>query len=124
MQEGPIPTWFSMDRDLKNFARLAQLGIIFIIFGIIIALLMVGFGPRDHDDWGPSGDLVDWAEKGIYVGAITFYIGVLMLSLSFLTIALFSPNLHIHLRVGLLIAMGLVLGPALSMSFYGIGYWF
>lgn len=115
---------FSLDKKSKNYAVMAQLGIVILIVGIIISLGMRGFGPReDEDEYGIQSDLEDWAIDVVFLGTIMFYIGVLLLSLALLTIALFGENLHIYFRVGLLIATGLILGPTLNASYYLIGIW-
>ena len=124
MQERPENMWLFLDPKSSNYAKLAQIGIILLIVGMIIALIMQGFGPRAEEDyWGDRGPLHDWAVKVVYIGLIIFYIGVLFLTFSLFTIAMFAPNIHIYARVGLLIAIGLIIGPTLTVAFYGTGLW-
>lgn len=114
----------NLDKKSKKYAEMAQIGIIILIVGIIITLGMRGFGPRERaDGFSDQGELKDWAVDIVFLGAIIFYIGVLLLSLGLLTIALFGNKIHIYMRVGLLIATGLILGPTLGASYYLVGLW-
>ena len=99
---------YNPDRITKKYGMLAQIGIIIIIIGIIIVICIRAIEI--------SGDA---ARAAYYGGQILFYIGLLLLVLSMFTIALFARNLHVYMRVALLITIGLLFSIPLQVS---LGY--
>jgi len=96
---------YKLDGVTKKYGILAQIGIIILMIGIIIVISV-----RALDLSG------DTAKVTYYGGQIIFYIGLLFLVLSMFTIALFAKNLHIYIRVALLITIGLLFSVPLQAS--------
>ena len=119
MVEKPELFKLNINKKTVNQIKYAQIGIIIMMIGIILSVGINGFGPRGKSDWaGERGDLDVGAIQGIYFGRILYYFGIMILCLSLLSIALQTKELHIHLRVGLLITMGLIIASIFSASYF------
>lgn len=112
---------FKLEPRMRIFGMIAIIAVIVLIVGILISVGLKGFGPREEDDYG-RGDMEEWVVKANHVGAMIYYIGVGALSFCLLTIALFSRRMHLYMRIGLIVATALLLGPTLNASYYLIGY--
>ena len=111
---------FSLDKRTKNISKISFLAIILIIIGIMVSVGIRGFGPREDEN--RMSELRDWAKKTMYVGALIYYVGVGILSICFLSMAFFAKRMHLYMRIGLIIATALLLGPTLNASYYLIGF--
>jgi len=101
-------TKYTLDETTRKYGILAQIGIIILVIGIIISMC--------YRIFDLSGDT---AKAVYYGGQVIFYIGLLFLVLSMFTIALFAKNLHVYIRVALLITIGLLFSIPLQAS---LGY--
>ncbi len=113
-----------LDSKSMKYAKLARIGILLIIFGILITMFFRGFGPREtRSKYMSQNNLKSWVQKVVFTGAMVFYLGVGLLSYSLLSIALFGKNIHLYLRIGLIIGVAMILGPTLNSSYYLVGMW-
>lgn len=113
---------FGIGDKARIYANIAKIGIIVLIIGIAISVGTRGFCPREKELYG-TPKLVDWAFKLTYIGALVYYLGVLLLSYSLLSTALFVRDMHIYLRAALLIALGLILGHTITAGYYLVWVW-
>ena len=115
---------FHLDSKSLSYAKLARIGIIIIIIGVLITMFVRGFGPRvGNREYMSQNPLEAWAQRVVFTGAMIFYLGVALLSYSLLSIALFGKNIHLYLRIGLIIGVALILGNTLGSSYYLVGIW-
>ena len=104
--------------EREKFIRLAQYGLIILIIGIVITRVI---SIVNSFDFGDADEALDDLFKFIQIiGIIVFYIGVLMFLLSLFSIAINDEDLHIYLRVALIIAIGLIVSIPLYSSTYGL----
>jgi hypothetical protein len=96
-----------LEWDKEKFVKLAQNGLITLIIALLIIRVISILSSFDYGDLKTDFDII---YKLIGIGAsVLFYIGVLYFLLSLFTIAIYDKDLHIYLRVALIIALGLII---------------
>lgn len=104
--------------EREKFIRSAQYGLVILIVGIVITRVIIIVNSYD---FGGADESLDDVFKFIQIiGIIVFYIGVLFFLLSLFSIAIHDEDLHIYLRVALIIAIGLIVSIPLYSSTYGL----
>ena len=104
--------------EREKFIKFAQYGLIILTIGIVITRVI---SIINSFDYGDNDETLDIVFKLIQIiGIIVFYIGVLLFLLSLFSIAIHDENLHIYLRVALIIAIGLIISIPLYSTTYGI----
>lgn len=86
---------FVTDKRIETYEKSAKIGIMIIIFGLIIALNLRAY-EKTHS-------------AGVFGFSIA-YVGVLILLFSLFSLSLYAKNLHIYIRIALLITIGLIVG--------------
>ena len=100
--------------ERAKFIKFAQYGLIILVIGIVITRMITILNSFDY---GRADEALDVVFKLIQImGIIVFYIGVLLFLLSLFSIAIHDEELHIYLRVALIIAIGLIVSIPLYSS--------
>ena len=106
-----------LEWNRKKFVRLAQIGFIMLILGLLLSSIISVLFSFDY------GEFYNEVHNGLRVFKIIsislFLFGVLFFILSMFTIALNDEDMHIYLRVALIISIGLIIAIPLY-SGYGI----
>jgi hypothetical protein len=92
----------------RNYVGLIMVGIIIIMIGGII-YISSGF-VDDPDDYSDIEDYTDTVRLITTVGNLILFIGIILLSMGLINGALKDDSLHPNIRLGMLIAMGLIIG--------------
>ena len=98
-----------------NYIRAVQIGILLVIIGIIITIGVEGFadsGSGGIYDFYPS--YPDWVNQAVTMGGIVYYIGLCTLLLGLFSLAIKAKELHIYLRVGLIVAFAIVFAAGMN----------
>jgi hypothetical protein len=98
----------------RPYIGLLLIGITILLIGGII-YMSVGFldDPDDNDGWGggdPWEDYRDTIRTMVTLGNVIQYVGIMVLSVGLILGALKDESLHANVRLGMLIAMGLIVG--------------
>ena len=106
-----------LEWEKKKFIKMAQKGLIFLIVGIVAMRIIIILASMDYNG---ARELFDVIYKVLSMGAvIIFYLGALFFLLALFTLAIRDEELHIYIRVALIIAIGLIISIPMST---GIGY--
>jgi hypothetical protein len=106
-----------LEWEKKKFIKMAQKGLIFLIFGIVAMRIIIILASMDYND---SREVFEIIYKVLSMGAILiFYLGALFLLLAMFTLAIRDEELHIYIRVALIITIGLIISIPMTS---GIGY--
>ena len=103
--------------DRKKFIKFAQIGLILFILGLLILNIV---SISSSFNFGNLVDEINDLFRVIRIIAVTmYYVGGLLFILSMFTLAIYDEDMHIYLRVALIIAIGLIISYPLLTS-YGI----
>jgi len=94
-----------IERISKRYGTLAVIGVIVIIAGVIVCVATQGFGMVSRLGTN-TPSIVRWLA---YVGAIVYYLGLGILSISLVCGSIFDKKLDSYVRLGMLIAIGFLL---------------
>ena len=92
----------------RTYVGLIMVGIIILLVGGLI-YISAGF-VDDPDDFDDRDDYQDTVRLITTVGNLILFIGIILLSMGLINGALKDDSLHPNVRLGLLIAMGLIIG--------------
>jgi hypothetical protein len=104
-----------LEWERKKFIKMAQKGLILLIFGIVASRIIIILASFNY--YG-AAEAFDVLYKVLSMGAIIiFYLGALFFLLAIFTLAIRDEELHIYLRVAMIIAMGLIIYIPMSTGF-------
>ena len=96
-----------LEWDRKKFVRLAQIGLIILILGILFSSIITVLNSFNYGEF--NDDVANGLRIIKIVSISLFLFGVLFFILSMFTIALNDEDMHIYLRVALIISIGLII---------------
>ena len=102
----------------RGYVSMIVVGIIILMIG---SILLVSWGFMDDPDSGDSGreEYYDNIRTISTLGKMTQFIGLIILSIGMIQGAISDNNIPINVRMGLLIAMGIIIGFSISSSYLG-----
>jgi hypothetical protein len=92
----------------RNYIGLIMVGVIILLVGGLI-YISAGF-VNDPDDFSDMDDYQDTVRLITTVGNLILFIGIILLCVGLINGALKDDSLHPNVKLGLLIAMGLIIG--------------
>ena len=115
-QQQPVQQqYYKSDKSKQTNTRLVQVGIILIMIGIIITIGVQGFAEApssSYYDIFPTQD--EWVQYTVAVSGIIYYIGLTMTLLGLFGLALLTKEMHVNMKIALIISFALVFGFGLN----------
>ncbi len=98
----------------RSYIALLLVGVLLLLIGGVVSM-SVGLvnDPDDSNGWDsddPWEDYTDFIRTINTLGHVIQYIGILVLSRGFIVGAIRDESLHANVRMGMFIAMGLIIG--------------
>jgi hypothetical protein len=97
----PQPSSWSLSWESDKQVKVAKIGLILMIVGVIITRVIFPFA-----GFNLPSELINVLN---IAGIVLLYIGMLLLILPLLMIAMYDKELHHHVRVAIVVAVGLIL---------------
>jgi fatty acid desaturase len=115
--------YFVLANSERKYLRFVQIGVLLLVIGLIWITFIRGFGPRDSEYMQTSP--TELSRQLATIGVIIYYVGFALLLLGLFSLALLTKEMHIYLRIGLLIAFALIFSGGINTTNYLLtsAYW-
>lgn len=116
-QPGPMPPPGAPFGPGRGYAGLILVGILILLIGGMVSSASGFLDPSEYDEYNEYQDAVRVTTA---IGAIIQYVGLILMSIGMLIGAIRDETLPQNVRLGILIAMGLIIGFKIWGTIIGV----